>query len=160
MKKYKHHTLKEYLDCLSARTPVPGGGSAAALTAALGASLISMVAEYSQGKTTVKSIEHKIQRTIKKSQEIRDRLLTLVDQDAEAYLKVAATRKGPARERNKALRESRKVPFEVCRLCYQAIQLTPFLVQKGNQYLLSDVEVSVEMLLAAFKSAWVLTKEN
>ena len=44
MKRYKIHTLQEYLEVLSQRTPVPGGGSAAALVGSLGAALISMVA--------------------------------------------------------------------------------------------------------------------
>ncbi len=160
MKKYKNHTLKEYLDCLSLRTPVPGGGSAAALTGALGVSLISMVANYSLGKSQHKATEDKIQKIIKESQVIKNRLLELVDLDAQAYLKVAATRKAPAKVKQLAQREAQKVPLEVCRLSYKAIELTPFLVEKGNKYLLSDVVVAVEMLFAAFKAALVLTKEN
>ncbi|MFZ2357219.1 MAG: cyclodeaminase/cyclohydrolase family protein, partial [Candidatus Omnitrophota bacterium] len=33
---YKNKTLKKYLDDLAAKLPAPGGGSAAALNAALG----------------------------------------------------------------------------------------------------------------------------
>ena len=160
MKKYKNHTLKEYLECLSARTPVPGGGSAAALSAALGASLISMVANYSIGKNSSKAVEQKFQKIVKESQRIRNRLLELVDLDAEVYLKVTATRKSSEKIKNAALLKARQVPLEICRLCYQALTLTPFLVEKGNKYLLSDVEAAVEFLLAGFNGALKFTKES
>jgi len=40
---------------------------------------------------------------------------------------------------------------------YQALDLTPFLVAKGNPYLLSDVEVAVELLEAGFMSSIVMS---
>ena len=64
MKKFKSHTLKDYSKSLSTRAPVPGGGSAAALTACLGASLISMVANYSLGRKKTKRVEAKIKTII------------------------------------------------------------------------------------------------
>ena len=48
---YNDSSLKQYLNDLAAKLPAPGGGSAAALTAALGASLISMVLNFTIGKT-------------------------------------------------------------------------------------------------------------
>ena len=48
---YNEGSLKQYLNDLAAKLPAPGGGSAAALTAALGASLISMVLNFTIGKT-------------------------------------------------------------------------------------------------------------
>jgi formiminotetrahydrofolate cyclodeaminase len=155
MKKYKSHTIAEYLKVLSARSPVPGGGSAAALAAALGVSLISMAAGYSKGKGASRSIEKKIAATLAASERIRKRLLECVDRDARAYLRVVQTRNSAARVKKAALKQARQVPLEVCRLCYSAIQLTPFLVKKGNQNLISDIEVAVELLFAAYKSAMI-----
>lgn len=40
---FKEKTLQEYLDQLSRREPVPGGGSAAALTGAMAVGLILML---------------------------------------------------------------------------------------------------------------------
>ncbi len=160
MKKYKNYTLSEYLDALSKKTPVPGGGSAAALTAATGAALISMVANYSKGRSQCKRIENKIVSVLKQSEQIRKRLLELVDLDAQAYLGVVKARGASAQVRKKALREAAKIPREVCKLCYQAIQLTPCLVERGNPYLISDVEVAAEMFLAAFNSAHINVEVN
>ena len=160
MQKYKNQSLKKYLDNLSKRTPVPGGGSAAALAGALGAALISMVANYSMGKNKSKSVDSSIRRTLLKSEKIWKRLLDLVDLDAEAYLKVVKARRANNKIKKAALKKAREVPFEVCRLCYAAVQLTPLLVKKGNRHLVSDVEVALEILSAAFNSAKVNVEIN
>lgn len=153
MKKFKNHTVQEYCDVLALKTPTPGGGSAAALVGATATALISMVGRYSQGKAKPKQIERRINSTIVKSEKIRQRFIELIDLDAEVYLKVVQARKGTDAQKKKAQKESRKVPIEVCKLCHQAIDLTAVLVEDGNPYLLSDVEVASEMLLASFNSA-------
>ena len=155
MKKFKNFRVQDYLTELSATTPVPGGGSAAALTAALGAALIEMVAGYSLGKGLTARDERKVQTLLKKAGTIRQRLQELVDLDAQAYAQVVKTRKSPVPARRRALREAQKVPMEVAKLCYAAVDLTPVLVEKGNRFLLSDVEVALELLSAAFKAAMI-----
>lgn len=160
MKKYKHHTLKEYSDVLSLKTPTPGGGSAAAYAAALGVALLSMVANYSKGKSSSPAVEAEIRRRLKINDKLRRRLLDLVDLDAQAYLKVVKTRKSAPAVRQKALKAARAVPLEVSQICYQAMDQAPFLVAEGNKHLLSDVEVAGELLLAAFRSAMINVKIN
>ena len=160
MKSFRSHTLNDYLSVLSSKNPVPGGGSAAALTGALGAALIVMVTQYSAGKGRNRSDESRFSKILKESREIQNRLLELVDRDAEAYLKVIKARKASLGQKRKVQQESRRVPGQVCRLCYQAVLLTPFLVQRGNKYLLSDVMAAVELLLASFKAAFIFTRET
>ena len=160
MKKYKIHTLQEYLHCLSQKSPVPGGGSAAALVGSLGAALISMVANYSLNRGQSSGIEKKIKIILVKSEKIRKRLLELVDLDARAYLKVVAARRLSPDRKKRALAEARRVPMEVCQLCFNAMDLTPDLVLHGNKYLLSDVKVAVEFLETAFKAARVNVEVN
>lgn len=157
---YHEKTLKEYLDALAAKAPVPGGGSAASLVGALGAALISMVAQYSLGKGKPPSVEKKIEGILLQSESIRGRFLALVDLDAEAYLNVVKSRKADPEVKKEALRKAREVPMEACRLCFQAVELTPFLVEEGNQFLLSDVRVALEMLLAAFNASLVNVEIN
>ena len=160
MKKFRSHTLNDYLSVLSSKNPVPGGGSAAALTGALGAALIGMVTRYSVGKGKNKSDEAHLKKILKESQKIQRQFLELIDRDAEAYLKVVKTRKSSSAQKKKAQDESRRVPAQVCQLCYKAVELTPFLVARGNQYLISDVVAAVELLLASFKSAFIFTRET
>lgn len=123
--KFKDHTLQEYLDRLSAREPVPGGGSAAALSSALGAGLICMVTRYSLGKGKPAAIESKLTKTLAKAEDIRARLLELVDEDAEVYLGVVAARKLDAKAQKAAAKKSAQVPKAICRLSYDAVELTP-----------------------------------
>ena len=153
MEKYKNYTLQEYLDALSSKTSVPGGGSAAALTAATGAALVSMVAHYSTGRDKPAGVENRIRVIVRQSEQIRRRLLELVDLDAQAYLKVVESRGTSGRVRKQALQGAVRVPAEVCRLSYKLIQLMPYLVEKGNRYLISDIAVAAEMLLASFNAA-------
>jgi len=158
---FKDKTLQEYLDQLSRREPVPGGGSAAALTAAMAVSLISMVTNYSIGrKSNTKAVDKRLAKILTNSEPIRQRLLELTSLDSEAYLKVFAARSLDKKAQAQATKEALAVPFEVRKLCYKAVQLTPYLAQKGNPYLLSDVEVALELLMAAFNGAGVMVRTN
>ena len=160
MKKYKDHTVQEYLNALSKKMPVPGGGSAAALTAATGAALVSMVANYSKGKSKPKQVENRIQSILKQSEQIRKRLIVLVDLDAKVYLDVVKARGASKQVQKRAVSAAAKVPREVEKLCYRLTQLTPYLVENGNPNLISDVIVAVDLLFAAFNSARVNVEAN
>ena len=138
--------------------PVPGGGSASALSAALGAGLISMVAQYSLGRKHSVAVEKRIRKILKESEQIRKRLLDLVDLDAQAYLRVVQTRKSSPQQRHRAEQAAAKVPQEIGRLCYKAVQLAPFLVANGNKYLMGDVEAAVEILSGAFSASKAFLK--
>ena len=158
---FKDKTLQEYLDQLSLREPVPGGGSAAALTGAMAVSLISMVTNYSIGrKTNTKAVDKRLGAILTKSEPIRLRLLELTSLDSEAYLKVAAARSLDKKAQRQAAKQAKAVPLEICKLCYKALQLTPYLAEKGNLYLLSDVEVALELLMSAFNGARIMVRIN
>ena len=160
MQRFKNYTLQQYVEQLSKRTPVPGGGSATALAAALGAALISMVAHYSLGKGKPAFIEKRIKKILRESERLRKRFLTLVDLDARAYLAVVKSRKKSSKVKKASLKKAREVPLEVCNRCYEAVELTPFLVHHGNVHLVSDIQVANELLLAAFKSAMINVEIN
>jgi len=160
VKSYLTQSLKSYLDQLSAQIPAPGGGSAAALTAALGAALISMAAQYALKKKRPQADERLLRSVLRRSEQIRGKLQTLIDKDAQAYLQVVAARNAPLSTRKAALRKAGKVPLDVARLCYEALDLLPPLVEKGSSYLLSDVAVAGEFLFAAFKAAMINVRVN
>lgn len=157
---FRKQTLQQYLDQLASREPVPGGGSAAALTSALGAGLVSMVVYYSLGKGKSSAQEKKFRVILKKSETIRKRLLVLSEIDSQAYLNLMQSWKKDRQAQQKAKIKARQAPEEVCRLSRQALELTPFLVWYGNPHLLSDVQVAIELLLAGFSSATVMVKIN
>ncbi|MBF0489660.1 MAG: cyclodeaminase/cyclohydrolase family protein [Candidatus Omnitrophica bacterium] len=154
-------TLNDYLDQLSRKEPVPGGGSAAAVTAALGAGLVSMVANYSIGrKANTPEVDKKFNEILKKGEVSRKRFLELASLDSEAYLQLCAARSLDVKAQKKASQGARAVPLEICKLCYKTLDLIPFLVDKGNPYLLSDVEVAIELLNAGYNGAMVMVRIN
>ncbi len=159
MKKFQDYTLSEYCDVLSQKVSVPGGGSAAALSAALGAALLSMVVNYSLGKKTA-DVDAKLKEILEESEALRRRFLELVDLDAEAYLEFVKARKADEQTKEQARKRACEVPLEVAKLCYQALDLAPYLVLEGNKYLISDVEVALELLGAAYKSAMFNVRIN
>ena len=86
--------------------------------------------------------------------------MELVDLDAQAYLQVVKTRRAVPKIKQAALKKAREMPLEVCRLCYEAVDLTPFLTKEGNRHLISDIQVALEMLSCAFNSAKVNVEVN
>lgn len=152
---YINQSLKKYLEDLAAKKPTPGGGSAAALVGATGVSLISMVANFSEGKG--------IEEILKGAEDLRQRLTGLIDRDVAAYQKLSAAYKLPKekpaqkarrfRAVQDALKEALAVPLEVCRLCHEAVKLCSELADKGKVGLISDVGVGACLLEAAFQSA-------
>lgn len=144
---YKNKTITKYLDDLAARLPAPGGGSAAALTAAMGASLISMVVNFTLGKPKYAGYENELRRILEKSEKLRLEFLNLVDLDVVAY-------------KSKNIRDALNVPFMVARLCFEGIKLCPALVKKGNRNLVSDVAVAAIFLESAFVSAYFNVEIN
>ena len=59
---YDSGSIKDYLRDLSAKLPAPGGGSAAALSASIGASLMCMVANYTVCNPKYKDVEEKAKK--------------------------------------------------------------------------------------------------
>ena len=144
---YCNKSLKKYLDDLAAKLPAPGGGSAAALTAALGASLISMVVNFTLGKSKYAQYQEELKDTLESSERLTKELLNSVDLDVIAY-------------QSKDAKRALNVPRNVCRLCFEAIQLCPGLVKKGNINLISDVAVAAVLLESAFRSAYFNVEIN
>lgn len=154
------HSLKDYLDDLASLAPAPGGGSAAAYVGALGAGLITMAALYSIGRGKDKAVDGKLRAIKRRSEALRRKLLAAVDTDAAAYQAVVDSRKGTPAQKQRALKKAVAVPRQVAEWCYEAVDLTPYLVENGNKYLISDVEVAAELLLAAFRSAMINVRIN
>ncbi len=144
---YKNQSLTKYLDDLAARLPAPGGGSAAALNAALAASLISMVVNFSLGKPRYARFQKELRAIFIKSERLRKQFLVLVDLDVLAY------------QSNRILRQL-AVPLRLAGLCCQAAQLCPSLIKKGNINLISDVAVAAVLLDSAFVSAYFNVEIN
>lgn len=144
---YRNKSLKQYLDDLGAKLPAPGGGSAVALTAAMGVSLVSMVVNFTLGKPKYAKYEKELKTILEKSEKLRKEFLNLVDLDVVAY-------------KSKNIRDALDIPLMVDRLCFEAVKLCIPLISKGNINLISDVVVAAVLLESAYTSAYFNVEIN
>lgn len=144
---YKDAAVKKYLDDLAAKTATPGGGSAAALCAAMAAGLISMVVNFTLGKTKYREYDQELREILNKSEKLRQEFLRLLDLDIAAY-------------ESRNMRDALNVPFMVARLCAEGIKLCPLLIRKGNVNLISDVAVAAVFFESAFTAAYFNVEIN
>src|SRR5262245_29987960 len=80
--------VREFCNETLSDSPAPGGGSVAALMGALGASLGGMVANLSAGKRGWDDKLEYFSDWAVKAQQLKDELLSLVDEDTAAFNKV------------------------------------------------------------------------
>lgn len=154
MKNYLSGTIKEYLENLSGKSAVPGGGSAAALTAAIGSALNLMVLEFSMKNASSAPAEDVLLK--RKGSDERQNLKlaeVLINEDCKVFsiLRKAISEKKSEKEIEYIA--AAKVPLEICRLTHRSLSLTAYLAENANKNLMTDVECAAEMLFAAFFSA-------
>lgn len=152
-----------FLDELASSAPAPGGGSAAALGAAIGAALVSMVANLTVGKKKYVDVQEDIQRILERSETLRRRCVELLEQDVTAYTKVSEAYRMPRETdeqkeaRSAAIQEALKgatsVPMALAEACVQILKLCPETAEKGNLRAVSDVGVGALMAEAALRAA-------
>ncbi len=153
---YINRPIEEYLADLSAKLPAPGGGSAAALSAAIGAGLMCMVANYTAGNPKYKDVEAKAADILARAGNFREELEGLVDEDVEAYRKLSRVMKESGKDAallDAAYKEAAHVPFEICRIASECLKLCAELVDAGNKNLITDTAIAAILLEGAFFSA-------
>ena len=82
---FRSLTVEEFADMLAAKTPAPGGGAVAAVTASHAAALGAMVLEFTIGKPTFATSEESNASALRRLTQLRHHALELADRDAEAY---------------------------------------------------------------------------
>ena len=75
---YLDQSLQKYLDDLASDRPTPGGGSTAALSGAMGASLVCMVARLTLGKADYAEVQPEIESIIERAERLRTRFQQLI----------------------------------------------------------------------------------
>ncbi|EQD41735.1 secreted protein containing Cyclodeaminase/cyclohydrolase domain protein, partial [mine drainage metagenome] len=146
-------------DRLAARTPTPGGGSAAAAAGALGAALGEMVLAYSldpqRPDAELEGVRSELERA-------RRRFLELVGEDAASYERVRAARRArkaqpadPATESawRAALRGAAEVPLGTARLAHEGATRLRTVQPRTKTALASDLVTAQAMFRAAVAGA-------
>lgn len=163
-------TVNQFLDEVASNSPAPGGGSVSALAGSLGAALTSMVCRLTIGKKKYLDVQVEMESILKKSEDLRSKLTSIIDEDTEAFNKVMAAL-GMAKEtddqkakRNNAIQEATKsatlVPLKLMTLCEEGVGLARAVAEKGNRNSLSDAGVSLLLLQAAANGAALNVRIN
>ncbi len=144
--------ITQYLEKAAAGTAVPGGGSVAALNAALAAALTEMVARLTIGKKDYETAERDMQAIADQASLLRQKLTAAIDADADAYSRVMAAFKLPrgsaeqkalrSREIQQATKQAARVPLEVARRALAVLELAGRAVKQGNKNAASDGAVA------------------
>jgi glutamate formiminotransferase/formiminotetrahydrofolate cyclodeaminase len=87
--------LPDFLNDVASSAPTPGGGSVAALNGALGTALFTMVASLTVGKKGYEEFEVELKAVRDKLLPIRERFVSLIEEDAASFKKVMAAYKLP-----------------------------------------------------------------
>src|SRR5438094_2777615 len=162
--------LRQFCNEILSDSPAPGGGSVAALIGALGVSLGGMVANLSAGKRGWEEKLHYFSDWAVKAQELKDEMLSLVDEDTVAFNKVMAAfglPKGTAKEksaRSAAIEAANKlaaeVPLRVMQTAAKAYDLLAEMAARGNPASISDVGVGLLAVRACIEGAGMNVKIN
>jgi methenyltetrahydrofolate cyclohydrolase len=152
-----------FIEELSSKAPVPGGGGASAYVAAIGMALGSMVGNLTVGKKKYQDVEEDVKELLKKSEEIIDNLKELVQKDADVFYPLSQAYGMPAtteEEKQKkdevmqrVLVDATMVPLEIARNCLAAIELHEEYAKKGTRIAISDVGVGVIFCKSALQGA-------
>ncbi len=165
MHKLIDRTLPEFADILASDAPAPGGGSTAALEAALGAALTAMVCALTQGRQKYADFAPHAAQAEQELHALRAELLELIDRDAESFQAVSAVFAMPkSTDAEKAARRSAmkaallgctQSPLRVMELSCRALEVTASLVGRSNSSAASDLGCAALSLKAALQGAWL-----
>jgi formiminotetrahydrofolate cyclodeaminase len=156
-------TLVGFLAELASAAPAPGGGAAAALQAALGAALVSMVCNLTIGKPRYAEHEATMLAVRADAEKARLSALALADEDAAAFSAVGAAYK-LAKDTDEAkavraaaiqaaLRGAADVPLRTAAVAAEIVSLCARFLDGANVNVISDIAVAAASARAALASA-------
>lgn len=156
-------TIAAFCDQLAAATPAPGGGAAAAVAGAMGASLVAMVGGLTRGREKFQAVEEEMAAAQEAGRREAGALLALADEDQAAFNQVMAAfalPKGTPEEKTErqravqaAYQGATRTPLETMGHCLAVMRHALGVVEKGNQNAVSDGCVGFLLADAAFEGA-------
>jgi formiminotetrahydrofolate cyclodeaminase len=159
----KNNTIAKFLDELASEQPTPGGGGAAAIMGAVGAALVSMVANLTIGKKNYEAFDAELKATNAEAEKVRAELTAAIDEDVVAFNAVMGAYGLPrgtddekaarAAAIQAALKQATDAPLRAVKACHEVIKLSAVVADKGNVNVISDAGVAVLAANAGLRSA-------
>ncbi len=159
----KHNTIAKFLDELASEQPTPGGGGAAAIMGAVGAALVSMVANLTIGKKNYEAFDAELKETRAKAEALRAELTAAINEDVDAFNAVMSAyglpREGDEQKAARAaaiqaaLKQATDAPLRAVKACHEVIKLSAVVAEKGNVNVISDAGVAALAANAGLRSA-------
>jgi len=159
----KNNTIAKFLDELASEQPTPGGGGAAAIMGAVGAALVSMVANLTIGKKNYEAFDAELKATNAAAEKVRAELTAAIDEDVVAFNGVMGAYglpRGTDEEKaaraaaiQAALKQATDAPLRAVKACHEVIKLSAVVAEKGNVNVISDAGVAVLAANAGLRSA-------
>ncbi len=152
-----------FIEQIAAKSPAPGGGSAAALSGAIGAGLLVMVCEFTIGKKGYEAVNVELTEVKNRVDALRHQLTAQVDLDTWAFSRFRVANRLPeateadkehkVREVAESTKQTIEVPRQTMHQCAAALGDALAIVSKGNPNTVSDAATGAEMLLAGLEGA-------
>ncbi len=163
-------TIQEFLAKAASNSPVPGGGSVAALSASLAASLTEMVARLTIGKKGYELFEQEMKIIANEAFLLRKKFTQDIDNDANAYNDVMSAYTLPKKTQEETLvrqqtiqdglKQAVLIPLDVAKGAAKLMELTGKAVEKGNKNAVTDGVVGAMMAKTAALAALYNVKIN
>lgn len=170
MSKLIDMTCAAFADETASESPAPGGGSISAYLGALGAALATMVANLSSHKAGWDDRWQEFSDWAVRGQQIKDDLLTLVDEDTSAFNKVmdafglpkTSDEEKAARTAaiQAATRYATEVPLRTMQRAFDAFEIIKAMAEHGNPNSVSDAGVGALCARSAVMGAYLNVKIN
>ncbi|MBP7117735.1 MAG: glutamate formimidoyltransferase [Candidatus Cloacimonetes bacterium] len=152
-----------FCDLLSTDAPAPGGGSVAALCAAMSGALSAMVSNLTIDKKGYEKVQRDALRLAPLGQSIKERAIHCIDVDTDAFYAMMDAMKLPKKTEEEIIYRDIQIerstqgainaPLETLRLAHEALVLAKEVAVIGNTNALSDAGVAALTALAAAKAA-------
>ena len=158
---YAQKTIEEFLNDLSSSNSIPGGGSAAALSGALNAAVISFIANLTIGKEKYAEVETEAQEILVESEELKKEMLLMIDKDSEILRDILDSYKAGDQEKIKSVcHDAVEFSLDMTKKAIRLMRLSLEISEIGNRMLASDFEVAAYIGDAAVGSAIANIKIN
>lgn len=171
---FKDYSINKFILELSSDAPSPGGGSTAALVAALSSSLNSMVYSLTIGKKVFEKLsdneKNKMMKLQEEAKEFTKKAQNFMEQDRDDFLSLMDSYKLPKDNEEEIILRKEKIkentmkametPLLLAEECIKFYDNIEFAIKHGNKNLISDAGVATVLLHSAIESSIINVKVN